>query len=181
MQLKLTELVEKFDVLLKNQVSANERLEELTAIPRPSPSNFTFPIGCVRIRSVLANKYLFVSSTFDSKRRKLSLYIDYDRWILFREADYYRITRRQNQEDLYVAGDQTYDAQRRRIFTWIVGFREDEGKWEIVEAYHFPGMVHIRSKHYGEYLFAEDDNVFTWIPKWSPAKDAKYLWQIEEC
>lgn len=80
-------------------------------------------------------------------------------------------------------GDLAYDGQRRRIFTWIPGFGDNQGKWEIEDAPGFPGMVHIRAGYFGEYLYAADfeNHVFTWIPKGAPGKDSQYLWQIVEC
>uniref|UniRef100_A0A1Q3FPC6 Putative conserved secreted protein n=2 Tax=Culex tarsalis TaxID=7177 RepID=A0A1Q3FPC6_CULTA len=190
MQLKLTEILGRFNVMHNNQALTIKRLKELTAslesgnTRQPSP-NVTIPTGCVKIRSFFGDKYLAVSSNYDSQRRQLGLQNNPEEWTLTRHVgNYYRITRRQGQEDLYAAMDDlARDSQRRRIFTWIPGFGEDQGKWEIEEAAGFPGTVHIRSGYFGEYLYAADfDNlVFTWIPKGTPGKDTQYLWQIEQC
>ncbi|XP_039443964.1 uncharacterized protein LOC120424016 [Culex pipiens pallens] len=189
MQLKLTELLEKFEVLLNQQVSTNKHIKELTTSLgsrscSQTSTNVTIPTGCVTIRSYFADKYLAVSSNYDSQRRQVALQSNPEQWTLVRESGFYRITRRQGQEDLYAAmGDLAYDAQRRRIFTWIPGFGDNQGKWEIEEAAGFAGMVHIRAEYFGEYLYAADfDNqVFTWIPKGAPGKDSQYLWKIEQC
>lgn len=186
----MTELLEKFEVMLNNQRSTNERIEELTTKMAScciqQQQTFKIPTGCVKIRSFFSDKFLTVSS-YDSQRRQLMQETTSgggQQWTLVRQGDIYRITRRQGQEDLYAAmGDLAYDSQRRRVFTWIPGFGDDQGKWEIEEAPGFPGMVHIRSAYFGEYLYAAnfDNFVFTWRPKEAAGRDSQYVWKIEQC
>lgn len=93
-----------------------------------------------------------------------------------------RIFNKQQGEYLYAADFSPFDADRRRVFTWIPGTPVTSGEWRLENIGN--GTVRLFNIHQQEYLYAADfapydqdrRRVFTWRPGHAPVQGQ---WKIE--
>uniref|UniRef100_A0A1Q3FKR4 Putative conserved secreted protein n=1 Tax=Culex tarsalis TaxID=7177 RepID=A0A1Q3FKR4_CULTA len=149
------------------------------------------PTGCVKILSVKCEKYLVGSTPWDVDRRNIALESAPEKWTVVKDGSYYRISSRAGSEDLYAFDKAGYDPEsgKRQVFTWIPGFGESQGKWEIQEAIGSIGMYSLRNVHFDEYLYGSCDENLSDSNEQNKALTRKltgnsaemYLWHIAPC
>ncbi|KAL1397470.1 hypothetical protein pipiens_009739 [Culex pipiens pipiens] len=78
-----------------------------------------------------------------------------EEWSLVKDGSHYRITLKNGNEDLYAFDKAGYnpDSGQREVFTWIPGFGESQGRWEVKEAPGYSGIYYVRNLHFDEYLY----------------------------
>ncbi|KAL9693416.1 hypothetical protein quinque_012701 [Culex quinquefasciatus] len=89
------------------------------------------------------------------ERRTITLESSPEEWSLVQDGSHYRITLTNGNEDLYAFDKAGYnpDSGQREVFTWIPGFGESQGRWEVKEAPGYSGIYYVRNLHFDEYLY----------------------------
>ncbi|EDS25987.1 16.8 kDa salivary protein [Culex quinquefasciatus] len=146
------------------------------------PHRHGVPTGSVKIRSVQSGKYLAGSSPYDRERRTITLESSPEEWSLVQDGPHYRITLKNGNEDLYAFDKAGYnpDSGQREVFTWIPGFGESQGRWEVKEAPGYSGIYNVRNLHFDEYLYTSccENKALTRKGFGEPDGNSMYLWQI---
>ncbi|XP_039431344.2 uncharacterized protein LOC120414281 [Culex pipiens pallens] len=140
------------------------------------------PTGSVKIRSVQSGKYLAGSSPYDRERRTITLESSPEEWSLVKDGSHYRITLKNGNEDLYAFDKAGYnpDSGQREVFTWIPGFGESQGRWEVKEAPGYSGIYYVRNLHFDEYLYTSccENKALTRKGFGEPDGNSMFLWQV---
>lgn len=149
----------------------------------------------VCIKSVKFNEYLYAVDNplkYDKDRRNVFTWKPgtkgdngQEYWTFEEQDGVFNIKNVAYKEYLYAAMGFDFDKDRRRVFTWVPGSKDDQGQedweFEVKEDYCF-----IKNVKFDEYLYPiigfdydkDRRQVATWIPK---SCDDQCLWKIENC